>query len=79
MSFFLDIVNSWKNIEGSVNSTDDLLNWIDRLNKTTFVKINECSINSGNFWFYEWYVENGDTRTLANLQVLQSKLNHPRQ
>ena len=27
----------------------------------------------------EWYVENGDTRTLANLQVLQSKLNHPRQ
>ena len=28
---------------------------------------------------YEWYVENGDTRTLANLQVLQSKLNHPRQ
>ena len=29
--------------------------------------------------FTEWYVENGDTRTLANLQVLQSKLNHPRQ
>ena len=29
--------------------------------------------------FIEWYVENGDTRTLANLQVLQSKLNHPRQ
>ena len=28
---------------------------------------------------HEWYVENGDTRTLANLQVLQSKLNHPRQ
>lgn len=27
----------------------------------------------------EWYVENGDTRTLANLHVLQSKLNHPRQ
>ena len=42
----------------------------------------------GSFVFYlqkgaddvtEWYVENGDTRTLANLQVLQSKLNHPRQ
>ena len=30
-------------------------------------------------YLYEWYVENGDTRTLANLQVLQSKLNHPRQ
>ena len=28
---------------------------------------------------YEWYVENSDTRTLAHLQVLQSKLNHPRQ
>lgn len=27
----------------------------------------------------EWYVENSDTRTLAHLQVLQSKLNHPRQ
>ena len=55
MSFFLDIVNSWKNIEGSVNSNEDLLNWIDNLNKTTFVKINECSINSGNFWFYDDY------------------------
>lgn len=28
--------------------------------------------------WYEWYVENSDTRTLAHLQVLQSKLNHPR-
>ena len=35
--------------------------------------------NSPNILLYEWYVENGDTRTLANLQVLQSKLNHPRQ
>lgn len=42
-------------------------------------KIKELVVRNNFNCKIEWYVENGDTRTLANLQVLQSKLNHPRQ
>ena len=54
-SLIKSIIESWKNIEGNVNSTPDLLDWIQELNKTTYVNINECSINESSFWFYDDY------------------------
>ena len=51
----LDIIKSWKDTQGNVNSTDELLQWIYKLNQTTFTKINECSINDSTFWFYDDY------------------------
>lgn len=50
-----DILVSWKNEAGNVNSTSELLSWIKKLNNTTYVNINECSINDSTFWFYDDY------------------------
>lgn len=55
MSTVLDIIVSWANTEGTVNSTEDLLSWIKNLNETTYVNIQECSINDSAFWFYDDY------------------------
>lgn len=51
----LDFIESWVNTEGTVNSTDELLNWINELNETTYVKIRECNVNESSFWFYDDY------------------------
>jgi len=53
MSIEYEILQSWCNVEGNVNSTEDLLAWIQELNQTTYVNINECSINDSAFWFYD--------------------------
>lgn len=50
-----EIIESWANIDGNVNNTPDLLAWIEELNRTTQVSINECSINDSTFWFYDDY------------------------
>ena len=55
MSIVSKIIESWKNTSGNVNSTEDLLKWIKERNETTYVNINECSINDGTFWFYDDY------------------------
>ena len=53
--FVLKLIQSWKNENGNVSSTDELLSWIQELNKTTYVNIRECSINEGTMWFYDDY------------------------
>jgi dTDP-4-dehydro-6-deoxy-alpha-D-glucopyranose 2,3-dehydratase len=55
MSIILKVLESWANTEGNINSTPDLLDWIEQLNKTTYVNIKECSINDSTFWFYDNY------------------------
>lgn len=55
MSIVYDIIKSWGNVEGNVNTTEELLSWISFLNETTYVDINECSINDSSFWFYDDY------------------------
>ena len=49
------IIESWANCDGIVNSMKDLEIWIKELNANTYVNIQECSINSGNMWFYDDY------------------------
>lgn len=55
MTWTQKVIESWGNETGSVNSLSDLKKWIEQLNATTFVKIEECSINDGNMWFYDDY------------------------
>lgn len=55
MKLTLDLLASWANENGNVNTTEELLNWIQYLNEKTFVSIKECSINEGNMWFYDDY------------------------
>lgn len=54
-SIVQDVLASWRNEKGNVNSTEELLSWIQELNRTTYVNINECSINDSSFWFYDDY------------------------
>ena len=49
------VLESWANTEGSVNTTEELLEWIKDLNQTTYVKISECSIYDSTMWFYDDY------------------------
>ncbi len=51
----LQIMQSWAAKEGNVNTTEELLAWIEKLNQTTNVDIHECSINESTFWFYDDY------------------------
>lgn len=49
------IISSWHDKDGKRNATEELLNWINELNRTTYVDIRKCSINDNDFWFYDDY------------------------
>ncbi|MDR0851649.1 MAG: NDP-hexose 2,3-dehydratase family protein [Clostridiales Family XIII bacterium] len=49
------VLESWKNTEGNVNSTDQILDWIENLNKSITVVIQESGISDSSFWFYDDY------------------------
>ena len=51
------IKKSWKNRDGNVNSTKEILSWIKELNATTCVKIEECGLQECTSWLY--YGEQG--------------------
>lgn len=46
-------IESWASEDGTVNSTSELLDWINHLNQTTYVDINECSIHESTLWSYD--------------------------
>lgn len=50
-----DIIESWWNTEGNVNTTEEILSWVNNLNQTTEVEIVEKSILNDDFWFYDDY------------------------
>ena len=62
MSFISKIIKSWADEEGKVNTTSELFEWIQDLNRNTLVNIKECSINDSSFWFYDDY--NGEILNL---------------
>ena len=47
------IIESWLNRNGNINSTDKILKWIKDLNETTYVSVEECSVKDSDFWFYD--------------------------
>lgn len=55
MNYSYEMIRSWANTDGTANTTEGLLEWINQLNDSTFVKIQECSINNSSFWFYDDY------------------------
>jgi oxidase EvaA len=46
-------LESWANTDGNVNTTEDILDWIRRLNEETYVRITETEIQDGSFWFFD--------------------------
>lgn len=55
MSIVAQMIRSWADAKGKVNTTEELFDWINELNRTTYVNINEKSIISDSFWFYDVY------------------------
>lgn len=64
MSIIYDLIRSWAQTEGNVNSTDDILSWIDKRNKTLAVDIKKIPYSYDGFWFYD--EENGVIRNRNN-------------
>ena len=51
-----DFFYSWADNEGSVNSTDSILSWVEERNKNVFVDIKKISPDLKNgFWYYNEY------------------------
>lgn len=55
MSITEKFLISWSCRNGNINKTEDLIDWIQKLNKNTYVNIAEKSIYQDNFWFYDDY------------------------
>lgn len=47
------ILDSWNCRDGNVNSTADILAWLNELNRNTSVKIKETQTSENSFWFYD--------------------------
>lgn len=47
------LVYSWSCVEGSIESTEKLLSWIDVLNETIKVKIEKAILTEDDFWIYD--------------------------
>ena len=48
-----EITESWKNRDGNVNTTPDILAWIKDLNANTCVNIQECDLDDCASWYYD--------------------------
>lgn len=53
MGFVYDIINSWRNIEGSVNTLEDIHRWIEVRQKDMYVKISKIDFLYNGFWYYD--------------------------
>lgn len=49
----LEVIKSWNNIEGNVNTTQELLDWIKEFNEKTDVSIQKIKLEKESFWFYD--------------------------
>lgn len=49
------IIDSWANIEGNVNSTEEIFSWIQKLYENTYTNIKRISIKDDKFWYYDDY------------------------
>lgn len=53
--FVKEWLRSWAEENGNVNTTSDILSWVDMIRRETTVSIQESSLNNSNFWFYDDY------------------------
>ncbi|SCW59008.1 oxidase EvaA [Ruminococcaceae bacterium YRB3002] len=48
-----ELIRSWADRTGNVNSTSDILRWIDERNKTLKVSVEPVEFSYDGFWFYD--------------------------
>ncbi len=49
----IKLVESWKNIDGNINKTSEIIKWVNELNSEVKVIINKNSLEESSFWFYD--------------------------
>ena len=47
------VISSWAHIEGNVSSKEEILEWVEKLNKTLEVSIIPSTLKGSNFWFID--------------------------
>ncbi|MGO0906038.1 NDP-hexose 2,3-dehydratase family protein [Clostridioides difficile] len=52
-NIIVKMVESWSNNTGNINSIEDIINWVDFLNKSICVNINKISLDDSEFWYYD--------------------------
>lgn len=60
----LELLKSWNNREGNVNSNKEILDWIDARNKNLKVEIKQVDFSYDGFWYYD--EETGSIRNRNN-------------
>ncbi|MEG1151063.1 MAG: NDP-hexose 2,3-dehydratase family protein [Erysipelotrichaceae bacterium] len=83
--FIDDIIKSLNCKKGNVNCSDDILSWIQSLNKKVKVEIKECSFDNNSFWYYnhdkgEILNRNKSFFTIKGIQMIKDNccvLEHP--
>lgn len=53
MGIIFEIIKSWKNTSGTVNSLDDIMNWIDIRKTGLRVNIEKVDFSYNGFWYYD--------------------------
>lgn len=53
MSIIFEIIKSWNNTSGTVNSLDDIMNWIDVRKAGLRVNIEKVDFSYDGFWYYD--------------------------
>lgn len=46
------LLDSWRDKQGKVNETDELLSWIQEENDKTHAILRECKLSDSSYWFY---------------------------
>ena len=64
MSITYEIVKSWNDTKGNVNSMDDIMDWIQAKNADVKVKVEKVDFSYHGFWYYDEH--DGYIRNLNN-------------
>ncbi|UDN61180.1 NDP-hexose 2,3-dehydratase family protein [Clostridioides sp. ES-W-0016-02] len=52
-NIIVKMVESWSNNTGNINAIEDIINWVDFLNKNICVNVNKISLDDSEFWYYD--------------------------
>lgn len=53
MSITYEMIKSWKNTDGTVNSMEDIFEWIEKRNSKLKVNIEKVDFSYDGFWYYD--------------------------
>lgn len=64
-----DIVLSWTSKLGNINTNQEILDWVETLNKSLKVNITQSILNKSDFWFYDEKTGSITNRTKSFFEI----------